>query len=111
MQPAYLAMLLLMGMSFLLQLQWLFLLAAALFIVLLFSESYGSGARAPQAMESAEPPAGAPQSSAMPAPMQPPIVVVTGGGGLNQSESYLTTMMAMYSAMDAYQQQGQASPY
>ncbi|MFH1200381.1 MAG: hypothetical protein V1708_04905, partial [Candidatus Micrarchaeota archaeon] len=46
-----------------------------------------------------------------PAPMQPPIVVVTGGGGLNQSESYLTTMMAMYSAMDAYQQQGQASPY
>ncbi len=109
MQPAYVALLVLAGASFLLQVQWLFFLSLLLFVVLLFAEAYGSANRQPAAIAEAEP-------SAVPAQVsqqqpQQPIVVVTGGGGLNPSENYLTTLLATYSAMDAYQKEGQASPY
>lgn len=109
----YLLLLLLAGVGFFLQIQWMFLLVAVLFFALIFSQAYAQMSSAPAAVEhmqvpdSAGPAGGAP-GFASPSMPQQPIIVVTGGEGNSASTQYLTTMLGMFSAMDAWEKKTQA---
>lgn len=99
----------LVGASFLLNIEWLLLASIFLFFALVFAKYYseyssGNGDLAPAPLDGA---------SAMPiSSPQPPIVVVqSGGGAATISDSIIAQMMGQLMAMDAYEKKDQAPQF
>ncbi len=105
MDIVYLMLLVLVGAGFFLQIEWLLLASIVMFSALVFSKAfsyYPTSEPLPQQIHTDSPPN---------QPVQPIVVVQSGGTAASITDNIIATMLGNVMAYDVYEKTDQAGPY